>query len=66
MTYSIDIINLFIINNDNLIFNKLKTEFRKLNFINIKEEIKYFLNKIYDKEDVNCIKHSSKIINIYK
>ena len=49
-----------------LIFNKLKTEFRKITHKNIKEEITYCLNKIY-KEDVNnCINHSLKIINSYK
>ena len=48
------------------IFNKLKTEFRKISHKNIKEEITYCLNKIY-KEDVNnCINHSLKIINTYR
>ena len=35
-----------------LVFNKLKTEFRKITHKNNKEEIIYCLNKLY-KEDVN-------------
>jgi transposase len=49
-----------------LIFNKLKTEFKKLDHKNIYNDINKCLNKIYKKDVINCINHSLKIINSYK
>jgi len=49
-----------------LIFNKLKTEFKKLDHKNIYNDINKCLNKIYKEDVINSIKHSLKIINSYK
>lgn len=49
-----------------LIFNKIKTEYKKLDHKNIKDEITECLKKITDKDVKNCMIHSLKIINTYK
>ena len=49
-----------------LIFNKLKTEFKKLDHKNIYNDIKKCLNKICKEDVINSINHSLKIINSYK
>ena len=49
-----------------LIFNKLKTEFKKLDHKNIYNDINKCLNKICKEDVINSIKHSLKIINSYK
>jgi transposase len=49
-----------------LIFNKLKTEFKKLDHKNIYNDIKKYLNKICKEDVINSINHSLKIINSYK
>ena len=49
-----------------LIFNKLKTEFKKLNHKNIISDIKECLNKITNQDLNKCINHSLKFINKYK
>ena len=49
-----------------LIFNKLKTEFKKLDHKNIYNDINKCLNKICKEDVINCINHSLKIINNYK
>ena len=49
-----------------LIFNKVKTEYKKLDHKNIKDEITECLKKITDKDVKNCMIHSLKIINTYK
>ena len=49
-----------------LIFNKVKTEYKKLDHKNIKDEITDCLKKITDKDVKNCMIHSLKIINTYK
>jgi len=49
-----------------LIFNKLKIEFKKLNHTDIYNEIKYCLTKIYKEDAIKSIKHSLEIINKYK
>jgi transposase len=49
-----------------LIFNKLKTEYRKLNHKNMKNDINECLKKINQTDIKNCMLHSLKIINTYK
>ena len=49
-----------------LIFNKVKTEYKKLDHKNIKDEITDCLKKITDKDIKNFMIHSLKIINTYK
>ena len=49
-----------------LIFNKLKIEFKKLNHNNMYNEIIYCLKKIYHEDVVKSINHSLQIINKYK
>ena len=49
-----------------LIFNKLKTEFKKFDHKNIYNDINKCLNKICKEDVINCINHSLKIINSYK
>ena len=49
-----------------LIFNKIKTEYKKLDHKNIKDDITKCLKKITDKDFKNCMIHSLKIINTYK
>ena len=49
-----------------LIFNKLKTEFKKLDHKNIYNDINKCINKICKEDVINCINHSLKIINSYK
>ena len=49
-----------------LIFNKVKTEYKKLDHKNIKNEITECLKKITEQDIINCMLHSLKIINSYK
>lgn len=49
-----------------LIFNKLKTEFRKLDHKNIYNDIQKCLHKLCREDVINSINHSLKIINSYK
>ena len=49
-----------------LIFNKLKIEFKKLDHKNIYNDINKCLNKICKEDVINSINHSFKIINSYK
>jgi len=49
-----------------LIFNKLKIEFKKLDHKNIYNDINKCLNKICKEDVINSINHSLKIINSYK
>jgi transposase len=49
-----------------LLFNKLKTEYRKMEHKNIKDDIKRCLFKISQEHSINFINHSLKIINTYK
>ena len=49
-----------------LIFNKLKTEFKKLDHKNIYNDINKCLDKICKEDVINSINHSFKIINSYK
>jgi len=49
-----------------LIFNKVKTEYKKLDHKNIKNEITECLKKINQTDIKNCMLHSLKIINTYK
>jgi transposase len=49
-----------------LIFNKLKIEYKKLTHRNIEHEIYECLKKITNKDINNCFNHSLKFINKYK
>jgi transposase len=49
-----------------LIFNKLKTEFKKLDHKNIYNDIQKCINKLCREDAVKSINHSLKIINSYK
>ena len=49
-----------------LIFNKLKTEYRKLDHKNMKNDINECLKKLNQIDIKNCMLHSLKIINTYK
>jgi len=49
-----------------LIFNKLKKEYRKLDHKNLEFDIEYCLRKLTSSDLNNCINHSFKFINNYK
>ena len=49
-----------------LIFNKLKKEYRKLDHKNLEFDIEYCLRKLTNSDLNNCINHSFKFINNYK
>jgi hypothetical protein len=49
-----------------LVFNKLKTEFKKLDHKNIEYEIHECLKKITNKDINNTFNHTLKFINKYK